>query len=470
MTSIMVLEFEGSFDQHRQTVTKFVSKITSVNSSVELLDRCQEDNYIAIIIDFDHPLSQIEIIQQVKTLSPLTRILALSTLPHVSDVISAIKMGACDYLIKPCTSQEFIDFVESLSFNNKLQDHLPVRLQDGKKIIGSSEKFKQVFHLIDKLSNVDTSVLIRGESGTGKEMIAQALHYSSERRHGPFVAVNCGAIPENLIESELFGFERGTFTGADKKKIGKFQFASKGTIFLDEIGDVSPQMQVKLLRALQEKRVTAVGSNIEVPVDVRVVSATNKNLEKMVRNGSFRADLYYRLNVMPINLPPLRERVDDIEELCLFMIDKFNKLHNRSILNISSESLKLLKEYKWPGNVRELENVIEHAFIIENSDIIHPTALPSYIRSSRSRFEDLQEQDPPIASSSKDSLAVVKNISEHELKYPQLKEEFEKEFIKVALKTYRGRINMTAEQTQMTKVTLLRKLEKYNINPRDFQH
>ncbi len=468
MTSIMVLEFEGSFDQHRSRVQNFISHITTVKSSLELVDRCQEDNYLAAIIDFDHPLCQIEIIRQIKTLSPLTRILAMGTLPKVSDVIAAIKMGACDFLVKPCSPAELTNFIESLSLPDSNSLPLPVRLQDGKKIIGNSEKIMQVFKLIDRLSNVDTSVLIRGESGTGKELVAQALHYSSERREGPFVAVNCGAIPENLVESELFGFERGTFTGADKKKLGKFQFASKGTIFLDEIGDISPQMQVKLLRALQEKKVTPVGSNTEVAIDVRVVSATNKNLEKMVKNGSFRSDLYYRLNVMPIHLPPLRERVEDIEELCLFMIDKFNKLHNRNILNISPEALLQLQQYSWPGNVRELENVIEHAFIIENSDIIHPMALPSYMQSN-----DLAMNGhglDPLDNNKESLLTSVRSLSEKELKYPLLKEEFEKEFIRMALKTYRGRINMTAEQTQMTKVTLLRKLEKYNINPRDFQH
>ena len=482
MTNIMVLDYEGDFEQYRTSIHGYVSNVTTVKSSLELVERCQEDNYQAVIIDLDHPISQVEIIRQIKTMSPLTRVVVLGTLPSISDVVKAIKLGACNYLVKPYSANDLTQFLSSLHSEKPTDSVQPVKLQDDKTIIGQSGPIKKVFKLIERLAAVETSVLIRGESGTGKELVAQALHYSSDRCDGPFVAVNCGAIPENLIESELFGFERGTFTGADKKKIGKFQFASKGTIFLDEIGDVSPQMQVKLLRALQEKKVTPVGSNTEIPVDVRVVSATNKPLEKMIADGTFRADLYYRLNVMPILLPPLRERLDDLEELCLFMISKFNKLHNRKILNISPETLSLLQKYSWPGNVRELENVIEHAFIIESSETIHPEALPSHIQSSHAEIEPQNGHPPslngsavPISedleqASKANGMDGIYGMDTKDLKYPQLKEEFEKEFIKTALKTYRGRINMTAEQTQMTKVTLLRKLEKYNINPRDFQH
>ena len=472
MTNIMVLDYEGNFEQYRSAIEPFVSSITFVNSTLELVERCQEDQYLATLIDFDHPISQIDIIRQIKTLSPSTRVAGLGTLPKVGDVIKAIKLGACEYFVKPYPKKDLIKFVENLS-SIDLPGTVPsVKLQDGKTIIGQSEKMLQVFSIVERLANVDTTALIRGESGTGKELVAQALHYSSGRREGPFVAVNCGAIPENLIESELFGFERGTFTGADKKRVGKFQFASKGTLFLDEIGDVSAQMQVKLLRALQEKKVTPVGSNQEVSVDLRVVAATNKPLEKMVKDGTFRADLYYRLNVMPIPLPPLRDRLDDLEELCRFMIEKFNKLHNRSILNISPQALGLLKSYNWPGNVRELENVIEHAFIIENSETIHAEAFPAHIRISEHELAEASQTNGSEAHDGAvaNSMGGIYGINTKDLKFPQLKEEFEKEFIKMALKTYRGRINMTAEQTQMTKVTLLRKLEKYNINPRDFQH
>lgn len=473
MTNIMVLDYEGNFQQYRSAIEPFVSTITFVNSALELVERCQEDQYLAALVDFDHPISQIDIIRQIKALSPSTRVAGLGTLPKVNDVVKAIKLGACEFFVKPFLPKEIVRFVENLSTIENPNGAPSVRLQDGKTIIGQSDKMLQVFSIVEKLANVDTTALIRGESGTGKELVAQALHYSSARRDGPFVAVNCGAIPENLIESELFGFERGTFTGADKKKVGKFQFASRGTLFLDEIGDVSPQMQVKLLRALQEKKVTPVGSNQEVSVDIRVVAATNKPLEKMVKDGSFRADLYYRLNVMPIPLPPLRDRLDDLEELCRFMIEKFNRLHNRNILNISPQALNLLKSYRWPGNVRELENVIEHAFIIENSDTIHSEAFPAHIKAAQNLEEERSPSENSEANANANphnSLGGIYGINTKDLKFPQLKEEFEKEFIRMALKTYRGRINMTAEQTQMTKVTLLRKLEKYNINPRDFQH
>src|SRR5690606_26402989 len=213
-----------------------------------------------------------------------------------------------------------------------------------------------------------------------KELVARAIHYNSHRKKGPFVAVNCAAIPENLIESELFGHEKGAFTGADRRKVGKFQFAEGGTIFLDEIGDISPQMQVKLLRVLQEKRFSPVGSNQELNADVRVIAATNRPLEKMIEDESFRSDLFYRLNVMPIKLPPLRDRREDIIPLAEYMIRKFNKAHSRSIKGFDKKALNALRLYAWAGNIRELENVIEHAFIIESSDTIHSEALPDHIQ------------------------------------------------------------------------------------------
>ncbi|SMF79346.1 sigma-54 dependent transcriptional regulator [Pseudobacteriovorax antillogorgiicola] len=463
MTNIMVLDFEGSFEEHLDIVRG--SKVSYVKSTLEMYELCQEDCYEAAIIDFDHPLAHVDSVEKIKSVAPGIHILGLSTIPDVQLIVKAVQSGAGDFIAKPASNEEIKSFLDIVRRTKVLgtSPHATITLRDGRPIIGNSNPIRQVFTLIERLSKVDTTVLIRGESGTGKELVAQALHNNSSRKDQPFVAVNCGAIPENLIESELFGFERGTFTGADRRKVGKFQFANRGTIFLDEIGDVSPQMQVKLLRALQEKKVTPVGSHEEIPIDVRVISATNKPLETMVKEETFRSDLYYRLNVMPIHLPPLRDRTDDIEALCQFMIEKFNHLHSRSIQGLSIESLDLLRSYSWPGNVRELENVIEHAFIIESTQTIHREALPHYI---------VDQTGPDMGSQSNGEGEGFPLFSgkQDDLKYPMLKEQFEKEFIKTALKTYRGRINLTAEQTQMTKVTLLRKLEKYDINPKDFQH
>ena len=340
----------------------------------------------------------------------------------------------------------------------------PLFFEEGKPIIGSSENLRRIFHLVNKLARVETSVLIRGESGTGKELIARALHYNSPKKDGPFVAVNCGAIPENLIESELFGFEKGTFTGADRPRMGKFQCADGGSIFLDEIGDVSPSMQVKLLRVLQEKKITPVGSNREIPLNIRILSATNKPLEKMIKAEEFRSDLFYRLNVLPINLPPLRDRIEDIPALCEFLIDRFNKFHGRQIQDIAPRALDALKRYDWPGNIRELENIIEHAFIIEPTNIIEVDSLPTHFQNGRAQ---------PIGSDIKTRGSLLHGSldlsQDSEMRYPVLKEKFEKEFITSALKIFRGRINQTAEQTQMTKVTLLRKMEKYGIDAKLYQ-
>ena len=343
-----------------------------------------------------------------------------------------------------------------------------IQFDQGKSMIGESPSIQKVFDLIHKLAKVETSVLIRGESGTGKELVAQALHYNSRRNKGPFVAVNCGAIPENLIESELFGHERGAFTSADKRKMGKFQYAAGGTIFLDEIGDISLPMQVKLLRVLQEKKFTPVGSNQELDADVRIISATNRNLEKQIQEERFRPDLFYRINVLPIQLPPLRERREDIKRLVDYMIDKFNIIHHKSIKGIDRDALALMRMYRWPGNIRELENVIEHAFIMEPSDRIGVCSLPQYIQavdpsSAAANLRDsLTDTASPAAGGS-----LIPDISD--LNYPVLKERFEKEFIQRALLAFNGRINQTAENTQMTKVTLMRKLEKYGINPREFR-
>ena len=265
--------------------------------------------------------------------------------------------------------------------------------------------------------------------------------------------MNCAAIPENLIESELFGHEKGAFTGADQRHIGKFQYAAKGTLFLDEIGDTSPATQVKLLRVLQDHTFTPVGSAREVKSDVRIIAATNRDLEKMIREGKFREDLYYRLNVMPIFLPPLRERKDDITGLVNHFIDKFNQLHGSHIESIAPEALTALESFRWPGNIRELENAIEHGFVVETSPVLTLPSLPLEIRK---------------ASRKSISLNLKNTLQLTGLDWETGKESFEKEFIFQALKKNSGRINLTAEISNIPKNTLLRKIKKYNINPREF--
>lgn len=480
MLRLLILDDDQTFSPWLTDLSEQIDlKLTRVSSAFEAIEKINAIDPDAALIDLDHdPKHCHDLVARLKEASSRTEFLVASSSDDITQAIDSMKQGAGDYLVKPLSMGRLGSFLEKISeqvalrrTNSQSQgDGLAFR--DGYKLIGSSESMKQIFKLIHKLSRVDTTVLIRGESGTGKELVARALHHNSDRRKEPFVAVNCSAIPENLIESELFGFEKGTFTGANRKRVGKFQHAEGGTIFLDEIGDISPQMQVKILRVIQERTITPVGSNREIPINVRIVSATHRPLEKLMSNGSFRTDLYYRLGVMPISLPPLSKRTDDIPELTQSMIKKFNRVHKRQIEGIEPEALDALLKYKWPGNIRELENVIEHAFILESSDRINIDALPPMIQSNSEPISQASA-DPDGAAVDQE---VLKNnfrlpvTSNGELLYPELKKQFEVEFIKEALKTYRGRINQTAEQTQMTKVTLLRKLEKYGINPKDFQH
>ena len=441
---------------------------------VELATLKKNSPFGAVILDVNMPrLNGIEALTKIKEISPASFCFMLTAYSDVKDAVLAIKQGAYDYLEKPVDPDRILKLLDDAGTANDMVEVAAysaprIEFDEGRTMVGGSSSIQKVFNVIYKLSKVETSVLIRGESGTGKELVARAIHLNSHRKKGPFVAVNCAAIPENLIESELFGHERGSFTGADKRKIGKFQYASGGTIFLDEIGDISPQMQVKLLRVLQEKRFTPVGNNAELAADVRIIAATNRPLEEMIEKGIFRSDLFYRLNVLPIVLPPLRERKEDITPIADFLLKKFNKLHSRTIKIIEKPALEALRRYAWPGNIRELENVIEHAYIIESSDMLTLSALPDHLQAMVCERKDRSGASAGDAA----DLLNVDEFSEEgsasDLNYPALKERFEKEFIIKALKAFDGRINQTAEHTQMTKVTLLRKLEKYGINPKEF--
>ena len=434
--------------------------------AVEVIQK--DSSFEVVILDVNMPHKNgIQALIEIKNINPRILCFVVTAFSDVKDAVVAIKAGAYDYIEKPIDSDRVLSLIDEARAANALVEAAAhsapqVKFAEGRVMIGRSTEIQKVFDIIFKLARVDTSVLIRGESGTGKELVARAIHYNSHRRKGPFVAINCAAIPESLIESELFGYEKGAFTGADKKKIGRFQYAEGGTLFLDEIGDVVMGMQVKLLRVLQEKVFTPVGSLVEYKSDVRVIAATHCNLEKMIRDGIFRSDLFYRLNVLPILLPPLRDRREDISSLCQFLIKKFNREHSRQVKKIDREALDILRVYGWPGNIRELENVIEHAFILEPSDIIGISALPQHIL-GENKAEEIQGSAVLLSGESQSFFSDSKDLN-----YPILKEKFEKDFLIRALKAFDGRINSTAANTKMTKVTLLRKLEKYGINPREY--
>lgn len=414
-----------------------------------------------VLCDVKMPeMDGLEFLKLVKEKDYSTAVCLITAHGNIRDAIEAIREGAFDYIEKPIDENVLMKLVEKAErafyMIYRATYSAPIHPDDGTEYVGTSRSIKRVFRLIERLTRVNTSVLIRGENGTGKELVAKAIHYNSPRKDGPFVAVNCAAIPENLIESELFGHEKGSFTGADQRKIGKFQYATTGTLFLDEIGETSLATQVKLLRVLQDHSFTPVGSNREIKTDVRIIAATNQDLEKAIKEGRFREDLFYRLNVMPIYLPPLRERKEDIPPLVHHFIDKFNQHHSANIRGIVPEALETLERFHWPGNIRELENAIEYSFVVETSDQISFFSLPEYIRKAVKK---------KVAVPAVPEL----RLEENALDWERGKEAFERAFIIRALRSNLGRINLTAEQANIPKNTLLRKIKKYNINPREYE-
>jgi two-component system, NtrC family, response regulator HydG len=482
-------------------------QVEQAKDGEEAVNRVRAGRFDLVLLDVNMPrLTGLEALREIKAHDPSIIVLILTAFSNVRDAVEATKEGAYNYLEKPIKAENLVYLVDKAlkarQMVKALTHSAPVfKLPNGTDFIGQSNEMKKVFSVIDKLSRVDTAVLIRGESGTGKELVASALHYNSPRKDNRFVTINCSAIPETLIESEFFGHEKGAFTGADSRKIGKFQYADGGTLFLDEIGDVSAGMQVKLLRALQEKRFTPVGANREIEVNVRIVAATNRNLEEMIKKGEFREDLFYRLNVLPIQLPPLRDRKNDVKVLADYFVDKFNQQYNKQVTGIAAEAMDALLAHAWPGNIRELENVMEHAFVIETANEITLASMPETLsgkpgsrpglttRSAGvvlktgelddsdddSRDSDLDDDSElPITAArvagapdfQQDGKGFTLDINR--LDFQANKEEFERRFLISALRTFKGRINQTALHANIPKKTLLRKLQKYGINAREY--
>lgn len=441
--------FENSFDNINFEVSEAHNGTEALNAIAS-----SKTDYDFILMDVKMPeMDGLTALEKVKFQNPEICILIMTAHSNLNDAVRAIKSGAYDYLEKPVEPNDLIKLVneahQARQMVSNLKINLPIFDDDVEsEIVGSTSKMKEIFSLVHKLTNVDTTVLIRGENGTGKEMVARAIHSYSSRKSGKFVAINCGAIPESLMESELFGHEKGSFTGANERKIGKFQWANDGTIFLDEIAELKPEMQVKLLRVLQEKKFLPVGSNREIKTNARILAATNQNLEKMIEEKRFREDLFYRLNVMPIFLPPLRERIGDIENFINHFVLKLNKKLNKDIRGFAPEAIETLKKYPWPGNIRELENTIERIFILTNRDWITAQDVPEII---------LKNQKTEINI---DNSAIYNGP----LQFDVFKEEMEKEFILAALKANNGRINKTVASANIPKNTLLRKIKKYNID------
>ncbi len=477
MFKVLVVDDDADL---RLTVSSALSEshylVEQANDGEAAVNRVRAGRFDLVLLDVNMPrLSGLEALREIKAHDSSIIVIMLTAFSNVRDAVEATREGAYNYLEKPIKAENLVYLVDrALKAHSMVRNvalSAPViRLPNGTEFVGQSTEMKRVFSVIDKLSRVDTAVLIRGESGTGKELVAQALHHNSPRKDNRFVTINCSAVPETLIESEFFGHEKGAFTGADSRKIGKFQYSDGGTLFLDEIGDISPAMQVKLLRALQEKKFTPVGSNREAEVNVRIVAATNRNLEEMIRKGEFREDLFYRLNVLPIQLPPLRERKNDIDALASHFVAKFNQQHRKNISGIDDEAMELIRAHSWPGNIRELENVIEHAFVIETTQELTAGSLPESLTGPSARGLSRAEEAQPLAAGEADldesDPGFRLDISR--LDFQANKEEFERRFLISALKAFNGRINQTALHANIPKKTLLRKLEKYGIVARDY--
>ncbi|HEV8267387.1 MAG TPA: sigma-54 dependent transcriptional regulator [Thermoanaerobaculia bacterium] len=357
-------------------------KVTVAADGREALAKAADTRPEVVLTDLKMPgLTGMDVVQRLQDGPLPPKVILVTAHGSVERAREASRHGAFDYMSKPVVADELLFRVERAVESFRLQEknlRLERRLKnDGlEAIVGESQALREVFRLVEKIAPTNSTVLVRGESGTGKELVARAIHSRSPRAAKPFHAINCAAIPENLLESELFGHERGSFTSADARKIGLFEAANGSTLFLDEIGDLTLPLQGKILRVLQEKEVKRVGGTETIPVDVRVVTATNRDLEAMMKAGQFREDLFYRLNVIPIVLPPLRDRAADIPALVSRFLDKANAAHGTSVLTVEPAALELLVRYPWPGNVRQLESVVERAVLLSESPTIRPDDLP----------------------------------------------------------------------------------------------
>jgi len=423
-------------------------EIQTAQNGESCMKMIREDKPDMVLLDIQMPgMDGLETLQQIKEEDPRIQVVMMTAHGTIERAVNSMKLGAYDFLTKPFARDRMLVTVNNALLNSSLRrevDELRTELK-GKysfgNIIGQSGVMQDVFKSLSKVVDSNVTVLIQGESGTGKELIARATHFHSKTRADkPFVAVNCSALPESLLESELFGHEKGSFTGAAGKRIGKFEQADGGTIFLDEIGLMSPATQAKILRILQEREFERVGGNELIKVNVRVISATNKDLEEEMKHGGFREDLYYRLSVFPIKLPPLRERKEDIPLLTAHFIKKYNEQENKSVKDINPDAMELLQNYNWPGNVRELENAVERAVVLAADDEITSRDLPPAVRSIGEK--QIYEADNTLAS---------------------WIEKLEEDALRQALLECEGNISKTAKKLGIGRATIYRKAKKYGL-------
>jgi len=451
---ILVIDDEG---RNREFLKEFLDvegfDVETAKDGQEGIEVLEKMDFDLVLTDLKMPRADgLAVLEGLRRINPQTVAIVFTGFGSIDTAVKAVKLGAYDYITKPLKIEEISLVIHralehrKLSLENEMLRRQLKRKYKFDNIVGDSEGMQQVFRLVEKIANTDSTVLVYGESGTGKELIARAIHFNSDRRERPLIPVNCGAIPEELLESELFGHEQGAFTGATRTRIGRFELGNGGTIFLDEIGDMSPALQVKILRVLQEHEFERVGGMKTIKVDIRVIAATNKDLEKNVADGKFREDLFYRLNVIPIQLPPLRNRPADTPLLVNHFLQMYNTKNGHNITGVSPEAMELLSSYEWPGNVRELENMIERIVILKGDGLIEPG--------------DLSEK---ILAADSGTLHPRVRIPENGISFNTAVTEFERELILQALNRTNWVKNKAAKLLNLNRTTLVEKMKKINL-------
>lgn len=427
--------------------------VVEATTGPDAIEFLSEGHYDIVVTDLKLPgRDGMEILRAVQPRAPQTLGILVTGYGTIQNAIQAMRLGVFEYLLKPVNFEELQLVLERarelqrLHMENRQYRQEIQRRFAPQNLIGHSDSMRRILDLIEKVADSDSTVLIFGETGTGKELVARAIHYRSNRMDKPLVPINCAAIPGDLLESELFGYEKGAFTGAHKTKAGRFELADGGTLFLDEIGEMSPQLQVKLLRVLQERSFERLGAVKSIQVDVRIVAATNRDLEASIRDGKFREDLYYRLSVIPIHIPPLRDRREDIPVLIEHFLENFNKQKKKEVEGITPRAMEALVQYSWPGNVRELENLVERLVVIKRAGTIDLDDLPEKIRGA-----DFEDNLPRIF------------LPEDGIQLDAAVHRLEKELIIQALKRTNGVKKEAARLLGMKRTTLIQKMKRGNI-------
>ena len=451
--SVLVVDDEVGARESLKMILKSDYEVFLAKDAEEALLQTKVHSPDVILLDIILPdLDGLKVLERIKQSDPDMIVIMITATKTVKTAVEAMKLGAYDYVTKPFDIDELRLIISRSLSTRALEQEVKYRREEMDKsfdfgnIIGKSKSMKEIFKVVKQIADSRSTALIMGESGTGKELISRAIHYNSNRKNYPFVTINCAAIPETLIESELFGHEKGAFTNAIERKLGRFEVAHQGTLFLDEIGELSLATQAKILRFLEEKEFNRVGGSKTIKVDVRLITATNKDLNQLIKKAVFREDLYYRINVVPIIIPPLRERKEDIPLLVEHFISKFNLENNKGVKGITKEALDFMTQYEWPGNIRELENLIERVIALTSNEYIQTNELP------------LSFKNVPKINELKDS------ILNRKVSFLQAEEEFEKEVILDALKRTNYIQSRAAEVLGISRRILKYKMDKLGIN------